>query len=417
MGPQPRQRLYTTRKAYGRLLTDVATGRANRGEGDLESLEAGVAAFVGARFAAAAPMARTGIYLALRALLPPTKRKVILSPYTISDVVNMVVCAGGEPVFADIEAETGNIDAGEVERLIDGNTGAVLATHFYGLACDVERIQRICALAGVALIEDAAQAFGTRVHGRHVGSFGDAGVFSFGLFKNVTSFLGGMVVSGKQEVIEHVRNGQAGRPFAPAGELLARMANGAVNDVATYPPVFGPLTFPIVRAARLHGVEAVERQFAFDRDPRIKQTIPERYLHRMTPAQARIVLPQIDSVDSNAAIRIRAAQLYHEGLSGIADLGLPPMRLDGSHTYQYYAIRCPDREALVTFALGRGRDIAVSHHRNCAEMDCFAAFARVCSNAARAAREVVYLPTYPGYGEAEVAKNISVIREFFGAAR
>src|SRR6185503_17787272 len=102
---------------------------------------------------------------AVKALIKPG-RKVILSPYTIADVVNMVVCAGGEPVFADIERETCNVDAAEVERLIDDQTGAVMVTHFYGLACDIERIAKICKDRNVPLIEDAAQAFGVRVNGK-----------------------------------------------------------------------------------------------------------------------------------------------------------------------------------------------------------------------------------------------------------
>ena len=61
-----------------------------------------------------------------------------MSPYTIHDVVNMVLCAGGNPIFADIEKSTCNISANAIEELIDDNTGAVMITHLHGLACDIE---------------------------------------------------------------------------------------------------------------------------------------------------------------------------------------------------------------------------------------------------------------------------------------
>ena len=97
-------------------------------------------------------------------------RRVVLSPYTLSDVVNMVVVAGAEPVFADVERETCNIDPAQVEELIDDSTDAVIVTHLHGLICDMDRIGAICRERGVALIEDAAQACGPQCGGRRAGT-------------------------------------------------------------------------------------------------------------------------------------------------------------------------------------------------------------------------------------------------------
>src|SRR5712692_2847005 len=154
---------------YGRAIVEIATGAAWRGQ-DVAHLERAAAAWLGARHAIAMPMARVGIYCVVKALIRPGQN-VVMSPYTIADVVNMVVCAGGVPVFADVEPNTCNVDATEVERLIDADTGLVLVTHFYGLACDIERIACVCRDRAVALVEDSAQAFGARVRERRVGTF------------------------------------------------------------------------------------------------------------------------------------------------------------------------------------------------------------------------------------------------------
>ena len=152
----PRLRLYTRASHYARAGVELLSQKWRQGDSVAE-FEVRVAEKLDVDYAIAMPMARTGIYYAIRALVEPGK-KVILSPYTISDVVNMVVCAGAVPVFADIEQETCNIDAKQVEDLIDDKTGAVLVTHLYGLTCDVERIERVCRERDVPLIEDAAQA-------------------------------------------------------------------------------------------------------------------------------------------------------------------------------------------------------------------------------------------------------------------
>lgn len=73
------------------------------------------------------------------------------------------------------------MDPADLERLVDADTGAVLVTHLHGLACDMDRISAFCRTRGVPLVEDAAQAFGARFGGRPVGTFGDVGVYSFGV--------------------------------------------------------------------------------------------------------------------------------------------------------------------------------------------------------------------------------------------
>src|SRR4051812_32846748 len=104
------------------------------------------------------PMARVAIYEVVKAIIRPGA-SVVMSPYTIADVVNMVIAAGGRPVFADVDPRSGNLSPTELPRLIDKDTGAVLATHFYGCAADIVEIANICRERNVPLIEDSAQAF------------------------------------------------------------------------------------------------------------------------------------------------------------------------------------------------------------------------------------------------------------------
>src|SRR6185436_6528867 len=126
-GPLPRLRIYTDPGQYYRVFRETLTGGSKSGDA-AERLEKEVARRLGIAHAVVMPMARTAIYFAVKGLIKPGQ-KVVMSPYTIADVVNMVVCAGGIPVFADIERATCNIDPAEIERLVDNQTGAVLVTH------------------------------------------------------------------------------------------------------------------------------------------------------------------------------------------------------------------------------------------------------------------------------------------------
>jgi len=412
LGPHPRLRLYTRSSDYARVAFEMASQQWLRGD-SVAQLEEQLAARLNTRFAVALPMARVAIYHAVRALIKPGQ-KVILSPYTIADVVNMVICAGGIPVFADIDAATCNIRADEVERLIDDATGAVLVTHFYGCVCDVHRIAEICRARRVPLIEDAAQAFGAMVDGQPAGTIGDAGIFSFGLYKNVCCFYGGLVVTNREDVHQAVSASARSAPPIRAGHLLNKVISGAITDTITWPPIFSTVIFRIFRYGYLNDVDAINNRLKIDVDPKKKTQLPDDYVSQLSPLQARLIGPQLKSVDAKTEARLRAAQRYHNGLQDLDQLGLPPLRQDKSHVYWYYPIQYAPRQELVKYAMRQGRDLAESHHRNCADLECFAEYHRDCPVARSVAQSVIYLPTYPSYPVSEIEKTIAVIRRFFG---
>jgi len=407
----PRLKLYTKPSRYARIGWEMLTTRWRRGD-DVERLEREIETLLPIRHAIAMPMARTAIYHAVKAVIRPGD-KVILSPYTIVDVVNMVVCAGGVPVFADLEPGGCNLSADQVKRLLDGDTRAVLVTHFYGEACEIERIAALCAKKKVALIEDAAQAYGVKVNGRFVGTFGEIGVFSFGLYKNVNAFYGGMLVTSRDDVAQSVRAAIANYPLESAARYLAKVAKGLIVDIATWPPLFRSLTFWIFRYAYLNDVKAITQQFKIDYDPKMIREMPADYLRRMTPLQARLIRAQLNGVERAQTGRILNAKHYDEGLKNLPGLTLPRLRTDGSHGYYYYCIQYPEREKLVRYASLHGRDIQESYHRNCAELSCFGNYQRDCPNAEIAARSVIYLPVYPSYPAREIDRTVEVIKRFF----
>jgi perosamine synthetase len=408
--PQPRSRLYTTAAAYAGLLGGGLFGRDHAGA--VAELERALADYLAVDHVIAVPQARVGICLAIKHLVQ-RGRKVILSPYTIADVVNMVVCAGGIPVFADIAADGScNIDPIAVTELLDRerDVGAVMVTHFYGLACEIEPIRAACERAGVPLIEDAAQAFGARASDKFVGTIGQAGIFSFGLLKNITGFLGGAVATGDRDLARAIRAELGSYPVTARRDLWKKAAKGAAFDIATEPAIFDSAVYWLFRHAYLQQKEFFKNQLDTDANPVAYAEFPKRYACRMSEAQAAIIREQLPRCKAQSAERIGKAAIYHAGLKDIAGLTLPPFRQDGSHIYLYYTILARDRDGLARSMTRQLRDVQVSHHRNCASLPCFAQFSRPCPNAEKASQQALYLPTYPGYRLDQVEANIAAIR-------
>lgn len=410
--PSPsRSRFYGSFSMYLKVAIEALAGRIESGD-DVATVERSLSARLGGRHVVCMPQARVGIFLVLRALTR-TKRKVILSPYTIHDVINMVICAGAEPVFADIDRATCNISTVAIDELIDEDTAAVMVTHLHGLACDIEGVAKLCRERGIALVEDTSQSFGASVGGRPLGTFGRAGIYSFGMAKNVNCLYGGAVVTDDEVLADVLRHELAQFRYTGPSILLKRAAFCLTGEVLTWPPIFKIATFWVFRYGYLHNVEALNKRVRGEDAPKIKTEIPEHYLRRMTPMQARLLLPQLTKVDRLTAIRISYAKIYDEGLADLTEIIRPPLRTDGSHIYLNYAIQVRDRNALLRYLMTHGRDLTVQHMGNNADYACYAAWKRECANARATANQVLLLPTYPGYGESEVGRNVALIRQYF----
>jgi perosamine synthetase len=168
------------------------------------ALEEAFTKFSGARHAIATSSGTTGLHLALLAHGIGPGDEVITSPFTFIASVNAILFTGAQPVFADIEEASFNIDPERLEAAITPRTKAVMPVHLYGQPCDMDEICAIAERHNVVVLEDAAQAVGATYRDRHVGTFGTA-VFSLYATKNVMTGEGGMITTDSDEVADRAR--------------------------------------------------------------------------------------------------------------------------------------------------------------------------------------------------------------------
>jgi dTDP-4-amino-4,6-dideoxygalactose transaminase len=138
--------------------------------------------------------ARSGIFLAVKIFLNKQKPKILMSPFTIPDVVNMVVCAGGVPVFLDFEKNTTFLNILELEEALKTNEfSALILTHYNINEYKYKKIHDICKKNNIKLIEDCAISIGGSADNYNIGSLSDAKVYSFSSFKFINFFYGGLI--------------------------------------------------------------------------------------------------------------------------------------------------------------------------------------------------------------------------------
>ena len=160
----------------------------------VERFEHDFAHYIGATHATTVANGTVALHLAMIALGIGPGDEVIVPTLTYIASVNTIAQTGAVPVFADSLATTWQVDPDAIRQAITPRTRAVMVVHLYGHPCDMSPISALCAERGLLLIEDCAEAFGSRYHGQHVGTFGDVATFSFFGNKTITTGEGGMVV-------------------------------------------------------------------------------------------------------------------------------------------------------------------------------------------------------------------------------
>ncbi|KRG15761.1 aminotransferase DegT [Virgibacillus soli] len=174
---------------------------------NVNQFETEFAAKVGSKSAAALSSGTAAIHLALKAAEVGKGDIVFCQSLTFSATANPIIYQNAIPVFIDSDEETWNMSPEALEKAFEKypNVKAVVVVHLYGLSADMDKIVELCKNHNVALIEDAAESLGTYYKGRHTGTFGDYGIFSFNGNKIITTSGGGMLVSGNEEKIAKTR--------------------------------------------------------------------------------------------------------------------------------------------------------------------------------------------------------------------
>ena len=167
-----------------------------------------LAAKVGSKAASATTTGTAAIHLALKSVGVKAGDIVFCPTLTFSATANPIIYQNATPVFIDSDYETWNMDPKALEEAFEkygDKVKAVLVVHLYGLSADMDKIMEICNKHNVVVIEDAAESLGAYYKGKHTGTFGVLGVFSFNGNKIITTSGGGMLVSNDEEKIKKVR--------------------------------------------------------------------------------------------------------------------------------------------------------------------------------------------------------------------
>lgn len=282
---------------------------------------------VGVRHAVSVTSGTVALELVIRLLDLRPGDEVITTPQTYQATIQPLLDTGAVVRFADVRADTANIDPDRIAELITPRTRAIVLVHYGGLPADMAEIMRLAEEHGIVVVEDAAHALGARHHGRAAGGLGHVGCFSFHSSKNISTLgEGGMITLDRDDWARRlrlVRGNQA--------DLLLTAAGTAFGDSTSPPP--GAL-FP--GDAYTHECRGVRRAGT-------NATLSE--------AAAAVGLVQLDKLPRLTARRRAVADRLTAELAEFGEVRLPPVPAGVEHAYHLFTFYVDparvDRDELV----------------------------------------------------------------------
>jgi dTDP-4-amino-4,6-dideoxygalactose transaminase len=333
---------------------------------EVDALEREVAEYVGVKFAIGCASGSDALLLAQMAIGIGSDDEVITSPFTFGATAGSIARLKARPVFVDIHPDTFNFDERQLESAITSRSRAIMPVHLFGLPANMDVVVDIARKHHLAVIEDAAQAIGTRWKEKSIGSLGTCGCFSFFPSKNLGGAGdGGMITTNDPEIAQRLR------------------------------------------ILRVHGARKKYRYELLGINSRIDAL------------QAAILRVKLRYLDSWTAGRRRNAETYRQlfvEYSLTEQLTLPREPEHSFHVYNQFSIRAPRRDELQEYLRGRGISTEVYYP---SPLHVEPAFAYLgyrhgdFPNAEASCREVLSLPVYPELALDQQRAVVETIARFY----
>lgn len=314
----------------------------------VREFEESFANYIGTKHAIAVSAGRVGMKLLLEALNLKRGDEIMFPAYTLKDLIFIVQNMGLKPVLVDIEKNSFNINPDLIEEKITSKTKAIIATHIFGLPCNIEKVIKIADKHNIYVIEDCCHAHGAEFKSKKVGCFGIGGFFSFNQIKLISTFEGGMITTNDDRISKFVREKVKKFPISE-NEILKRILLGYLENFILETPlfcVFSNLFF-------LKSTRELFNKFYISYHQRIR-TKYSKY----TNLQAFLGLKQLEVLDEKIKMRIKKVKLLKSLLN--KKIKLQEERGNYKHVYFYFIVRSNKDSRIIQRKLWKkGLDVGI----------------------------------------------------------
>ncbi len=322
----PRRRPTPVSKLMTNIVKSILKGEIFEGK-YIKEFETAFSEYIGTKYAFSISSGRIGMKLILEALDLKKGSEIIMPSYTLADLAKIVKSLEFKPVFIDIKNDTMNMDENLIEKKLTSSTRVILATHLWGLPCNVEKILKIAKKNNLIVIEDCAHSLGSEFKGKKVGSFGEASFFSFERTKPINCLGGGMIVTNNNKIAKKIEDKIKLLNYSSKKLFFGALIN-YIESSLTNKNIFW-VTSKFLRSKILDLFKKFYRRF---------YKPSEGTELKFSNLQAKIGLEQLKKIDETNKKRIEIAKEYSKLLYSNRRIQLPRDQY-GKHIYYTYIVK------------------------------------------------------------------------------
>ena len=359
--------------------------------------------------------ARVGLFYAIKKILSDNRKEILLSPFTIFDVVNMIICAGGVPKFIDTNLNSPHISKKNISEHYSKNTAGVLITHYHNINPEIEEIINFCNSKNIKTIEDCAISLGGKYKNSSfsIGSKSDYAIYSFGIFKTISTISGGALYVKSNAEYNKIKN-EVKLQKSSYTNLFFKLFNKLKFQTFLNKIFFNIFFFHLIKFSELYKIKNLNKYLKNDPDPKKIKNLPKKYLDKISDYQIKEIFFQLDKYPAFIDQRLKNALIIEKNLKNNNNLILPNLdyRTDTFHSYPVL-IKNSQKENLYNFLLKNNFDVSKYYYRNCSSLFEFSEYGSNCINSEFYSNNVLNIPCYPELREDYLEKLCLKINNYF----
>ncbi len=356
---------------------------------------------------------RFGIYLACKQSILKNKKEVILSPFTIFDLVNMVILSGSKPVFCDIAENSNHITLGELKKKVTKNTSCLILTHYETLNPELELIYNFCKKKKIKLINDLAISIDSKLNNKYLYNFSDFTVYSFGFYKFVSTLQGGALYIKNEKSYNILKKEIINFKQYKNYDLYGKFFKYFIIKFFLNSLIFNIITFPIFRFAFIFNIKSILQFTKNDPNPFLRRSINNGFFKLLNISQVNCIKYSLKLLENKRRLRKKNFNIYRLYLKKYKIL----LDYDENSQHGSSFINCSilvnDKKKMSSYLMKNGFDISQYFYRDCSSINIFKKYNKSIYNAKSHVKKLIVLPTHHQLTKNYIIKLCNTIEKYY----
>lgn len=339
---------------------------------------------------------RTALYIILKYLFKTTKKKqVIMSPFTIFDLVNIVIAAGTKPLFIDHKKNSFEMDYDKIKNIIKKNKNilAIICTHYCLNSENFLKLKSLCKNKNIKIIQDCAIAASSQYKNKSLANFSDYSFFSFNLFKFIPALTGGAIVSSDKKMMHFANKEQKNFKQFSFFDLIFIQLKSNIIKILTSKFIYSFVIFHIFRFGELYNLKWIIKFTKNDPYPFLRKKLFDFEKKKLNQNQLLTIEKNFLDTQKLRNIREKNYKYLMKLIKSNKVKLFKPNKLS-THSYINFPLLVNNKKEFRNYLFKNNYDSSKYFYRNCNELKIFKKYKQDCKNIEVFVKQLIFLPIH-----------------------